>query len=255
MLMPTLGGYAYVEVQRKIIVDEDTAHGADGNGNGNPGGKWSGRRQKGDPAKQRSKPTKEPSMKKREAKVEEMTKEDRIEDSMFIPTDEQGWLTMLLVRAQHDEEVSLRTFVVSNSTPPPPGRGFFSPTPAPIKPLDPPPTRYRPPPHPATCGTSSEHVEYRCHDCHSGTGFASRPRRPRGTHLSDSAWSTGYLLAPEHAPLHMIFSLHPSCSPHRPPPPLGGLVQLCPATPLSTTTLQRMPGSWRWRYAYRRIYV
>ena len=108
------------------------------------------------------------------------------------------------------------------------------------------PTRYRPPRHSATRRTSSEHVEYPCHDCRSGTEFASRPRRTRRTHRSDPAWCTGHLLAPQHAPLRMIFSLHPSCSPHHPPPPLGGSVQHCLSTLLPTTTLRRMSGSWRW---------
>lgn len=71
-------------MRKYIVVDEDTAHGADGNGDGNRNmdEKWSGKRQKGDPAKPRAKATKEPRMKTQGVKVEEMTKEDKIEDSI-----------------------------------------------------------------------------------------------------------------------------------------------------------------------------
>ena len=92
-------------------MNEDTAHGADGNGD--MCGKRSGKRDKSESAKPRAKRTKEASGNKKGAKVEETPKEVRVEEpiktKIFVTTDEQGRLKMLPVRAratQHDEESS-----------------------------------------------------------------------------------------------------------------------------------------------------
>lgn len=58
---------------------------------------------------------------------------------MFVPTDEQGGLKMLLGRAratQHDE-AAYDPSVVPNSTSLPPCRGCFPSAPPPTKPMDP----------------------------------------------------------------------------------------------------------------------
>ena len=75
------------------------------------GGKRSGKRHKGEPAKPRAKRTKERSGKRKGAKGEEMAKEDRVEEPMkermFVTTDEQSRLKVLPVRAratQHNKE-------------------------------------------------------------------------------------------------------------------------------------------------------
>ena len=69
------------------------------------------RSHKGDPARPRTKRTKEASGKRKGAKGEEMAREDRgegpVKEKMFVTTDEQGRLKMLPVRArttQLDEE-------------------------------------------------------------------------------------------------------------------------------------------------------
>ena len=84
--------------RKGVVVNEETAHGADGNGI------WVGNGL-GRDTDERS------ERKKKGAKVEEMAKEDRAEEpvkeKMFVTTDEQGRLKMLPVRARatrHDEE-------------------------------------------------------------------------------------------------------------------------------------------------------
>ena len=122
-----------------MVVNEDTAYGADGNGD--MGGERSGKRHKGEPAKPRAKQAEEGSGKKKGAKREETAKEDRVEESikekMFVTTDEQGRLKMLPVQAratQHSKEpgasanANLRLFEIQ---PPLPQAEVPSPPPRP----------------------------------------------------------------------------------------------------------------------------
>ena len=80
MPIPVLRVYADRETRKRkaVVVNEDTAYGADGNGD--MGGKRSGKRHKSESAKSRAKRTKEASGKMKGVKVEETAKEDRVEE-------------------------------------------------------------------------------------------------------------------------------------------------------------------------------
>ena len=187
--------------QRKskaVVVNEDTAHGADGNRG--TGGKRSRKGHKGERANPRAKRTKEPSGKKKGAKVEETAKEDRVEEpikeKMFVSKAGVRCFRFGLVQRNATRRgtayANLRCLKKSNLPSP---RRRILPLHIPRQqadgsPSDPSAPRYQPPYCSATCRTPSEHAECSCHGHCSRIACGSRPRRTRGIHLSHSAWNT-----------------------------------------------------------------
>ena len=213
--------------RKAVVVNEDAAYGADGHGD--MGEKRAGKRHKGDPARPRTKRTKEASGKRKGAKGEEMAREDRgegpVKEKMFVTTDEQGRLKMLPVRArptQLDEEpgASANANVQLSETQPQP---LLAQAEVPSPPPRPPPAK------PMVPRRILPHAET---DFHTTQSLVGHPQSTPSTLVTPIAREScvavrdvpgesisatqrgplGDLLAHQNAPPHMVSSL-PACSP------------------------------------------